>query len=233
MSADPGTSTAGAPAPALPRFQPVESGGRWRTIVAMVACALAVFLILPFTQYISGDGGPTTELRSVDVVLPPPPPPPPEPPPPQQEQVDEPPPPMQQPPPPLSLSQMELALNPGIGDALAGAFSFEGFGVQPDAAGEMAIFDVADLDRPPRRIKTVPPVYPAELKRARVQGEVVLVIIIDQQGNCSVERVAESTAREFVAAATTAAEQCVFEPPMKNGEAVRARYSMRVPFRIQ
>jgi protein TonB len=128
---------------------------------------------------------------------------------------------------------MELALNPGMGDAMAGAFAFDGFGVQPDAAGDLAIFDVADLDQPPRRVKTVPPVYPIELKRARVQGEVVLIVVIDPQGNCKVERVAESTAREFVPAAIAAAEQCVYEPPTKDGRPVRARYSMRVPFRMQ
>jgi protein TonB len=199
----------------------------------MLICSVAVFLLLPFTQYISGSGEPTIEIRSVDITLPPPPPPPPEPPPPEEQEQEEPPPELQRTPPQLSLSQMELALNPGIGDAMAGAFEFSGFGVQPDAVGDLDIFDVADLDRPPRRTRTVPPVYPADLRRAHVQGEVTLILVIDQTGRAKVERVAESTNREFVQAAVTAAEQCQWEPPTKDGEAVRARYSMRVPFRLQ
>jgi periplasmic protein TonB len=226
------SATASAP-PATPTFVVAESTDRLKTMVAMVVCALAVFLLLPFTQYISSGGNSGVELRSVDVTLPPPPPPPPEPPPPEENKVDEPPPQMDRPPPQLSLSQMELAMNPGIGDAMAGAFAFEGFGVQPDAVGDLQIFDVADLDEAPRRTKSVLPVYPPELKKARVQGEVTLILIIDATGRPSVEKVLEFTKREFVQAAVTAAEQCLYEPPKKDGQAVRARYSLRIPFRLQ
>ena len=61
---------------------------------------------------------------------------------------------------------------------------------------------------------------------------VVLLIIIDQNGRVSVDKVVESSVREFEQAAITAAEQCVFEPPMKGGQPVRARYRMQVPFRL-
>ncbi|MCD8535672.1 MAG: energy transducer TonB, partial [Verrucomicrobia bacterium] len=115
---------------------------------------------------------------------------------------------------------------------MAGAFAFGGFDEQPDAVSELDIFDVSDLDRPPGRLKTVPPIYPPELRRARVTGEVVLVILIDQNGRVSIEDVESSTAREFEKAAIMAAEQCVFESPMKNGKAVKARYRMKVPFKF-
>lgn len=128
---------------------------------------------------------------------------------------------------------MELALNPGIGDAMAGAFGFDGFNVNPDTVGDLTIFDIADLDRPPGRIRSVPPVYPIELRRARVEGEVKLILIIDQTGRPTVESVAEFTARAFVQPAVEAVQQCLFEPPTKDGQPVRARYSMRVPFRMQ
>lgn len=131
---------------------------------------------------------------------------------------------------------MDVALNAGFGDAMAGGFSVDGFANagQSDAStvADIAIFDVKDLDKPPTRIKTVAPAYPPELKRARVQGNVVLLIIIDVTGRPSVDKVLESTAREFEHAAITAAEQCQFEPPMKGGQAVRARYRMQVPFRL-
>ena len=92
------------------------------------------------------------------------------------------------------------------------------------------LFEIAELDRVPRRLKTVTPVYPTEMKRARIQGEVQLVLVIDESGRVTVEGVKDSTARAFTDAAIAAVEQCVFESPMKNGQRVRARYSMRVPF---
>ncbi|MDQ8204694.1 energy transducer TonB [Pelagicoccus sp. SDUM812003] len=216
-----------------PRFEEEESSGGPKTVIAMVICAAGVFLILPFTQYISGGGDDKSDVVTVDVALPPPPPPPPEPPPPENEKVEEPPPEMQRNVQQLSLSQMDLALNPGFGDAMAGAFAFEGFGVEPDTVGDLQIFDVSDLDQPPRRVKTVLPVYPAELRRMRINGMVSLILIIDTNGTATVEKVVSSTAREFTQPAIDAIEQCLFETPTKNGEPVRARYKIDVPFRIQ
>lgn len=203
--------------------------------VAMLLCAAGTFLLLPFTTLITGAANNKKDIVSVDVSLPPPPPPPPE-----MEKPPEEPPPEEEPPPPdnnanpLSLAQMDVALNVGFGDAMAGGFSVEGFATQSDATtvADLGIFDVKDLDKPPSRTKTVTPAYPPELKRARVQGTVVLLIIIDQNGRVSVDKVLESSAREFEGAAVTAAEQCLFEPPMKGGQAVRARYRMQVPFRL-
>lgn len=203
--------------------------------VAMIVCAAGTFLLLPFTTLITGAANNRKEMTTIDVSLPPPPPPPPE-----IEKPPDEPPPEEEPPPPdspnnqLSLAQMDVALNVGFGDAMAGGFSVEGFATQSDATtvADLGIFDVKDLDKPPARTRTVTPVYPPELKRARVQGTVVLLIIIDQNGRVSVDKVVQSTVREFEQAAITAAEQCIFEPPMKGGQAVRARYRMQVPFRM-
>jgi len=199
---------------------------------AMAACTAAVLLLLPFTQWITDRGPRDNTIRTIDITLPPPPPPPPEPPPPE-EPPDEPPPIDMQPPPPnLSISQMELALNPGIGDAGSGAFSIDGFGVTPDAASEMDIFEISDLDQPPRRIRTVAPVHPPHLRAARVQGHVTLLVVIERTGSVKVEEVIEASVRDFIPAAITSAEQCLFEPPTKNGEPVRARYRFTIRFSL-
>lgn len=203
--------------------------GPW---TAMGACVAAVMLLLPFTQWITDRGPGNVQLRTVDITLPPPPPPPPEPPPPEDTQDEPPTPEMQTPPPNLSLSQMDMALNPGIGDAAAGAFSLEGFGVTPDAASDMNIFEVIDLDRPPRRTQTVAPTYPQHLRVARVQGYVTLMVLIDQTGRVTVQEVVESSHRDFVPAAIDAAERCQFEPPTVRGETVRARYRFTIRFNL-
>lgn len=204
---------------------------RSRSVAATVVVTSILFILLPFTQMISNLGKQKKDLVAVDITIPPPPPPPPDPPV-EQEDTEETPPEMQKPVEQLSLSQMDLALNLGVGDAMAGAFAFGGFDSAPDAVSELDIFDVSDLDRAPRRIKTVPPVYPPELRRARITGEVVLILVIDQSGRVSVEDVVSSTAREFERSAIMAAEQCLFESPTKNGKAVKARYKMKVPFTI-
>jgi len=223
-------------AASLAPFQVPKAGKRkYAPAIAMIACAAGTFLLLPFTTLISGAANTRKDITSVDISLPPPPPPPPE-----TEKPPEEPPPQEQEPPPdnsanqLSLSQMDVALNVGFGDAMAGGFSVDGFATQSEATtvADLGIFDVKDLDRPPSRTKTVPPIYPPEMKRARVQGNVTLLIIIDQNGRVSVDKVVDSSAREFEQAAITAAEQCIFEPPMKGGQAVRARYRMQVPFRL-
>lgn len=197
-----------------------------------VLCTLGVFLILPFTQMIASLGKKPSDLFTVEVAAPPPPPPMdldiPDPPP------EEPPPPDVAPPPQqLSLSQMDVALNLGVGDAMAGAFSFDGFGVSADdTAGDLQIFDIKDLDSVPRRTVTPVLAYPSELRRARITGQVTLMVVIDESGSVKVEKVVNSSHREFEAAAITWAEQSKYETPKKAGRAVRARYSLPIRFSL-
>jgi len=103
---------------------------------------------------------------------------------------------------------------------------------QPGAA-PVRLFDLKDLDRVPRRLHTVVPVYPFDMRRAGIMGEVELLVIIDPSGHVEVVRVLSATNPEFAAAATTAAEQCVFESPLKGGKKVSARYSWRIPFELR
>jgi protein TonB len=200
--------------------------------IGTLLCTAGVFLLLPFTQMIAALGKKPNDLFTVEVAAPPPPPPmdlePPPPPP------DEPPPPDVTPPPQqLSLSQMDVALNLGVGDAMAGAFTFDGFGVKAeDTAGDLQIFDVKDLDSVPRRLRTPMLVHPPELRRARIAGHVTLMVIISETGAVQVERVVNSSHREFEPNAVSFAEGCQFEPPKKGGRAVRARYSWPIRFDI-
>src|SRR5690606_10149160 len=114
---------------------------------------------------------------------------------------------------------------------MAGAFSFDGFGVSAnDTARDLAIFDIKDLDSAPRRTRTPPLPFPPELKKARLRGFVTVMIIINERGEVKVERVVESSHREFESSAIRFAESCLYEPPMKSGRAVRARYNWNIRF---
>jgi len=101
------------------------------------------------------------------------------------------------------------------------------------AQAVVRLFDFRELDRVPRRLRTTMPVYPHELRRAGITGEVVLMVIIDASGHVEVERVLSATHRDFEVAAVKAAEQCVFESPLKGGQRVSARYTWHIPFDLK
>ncbi|MEX0331916.1 MAG: energy transducer TonB [Puniceicoccaceae bacterium] len=203
-----------------------------RIVIATIIMTLAILAILPFTQALSGDPR-DRNLRSVDVAnLPPPEPPPPEPPPPPEEEEEEEIEDFEEPPPPLDLSQLEAALNPGTGNAMAGAFGFGGFAVRPDSLSEMQIFEIKDLDSRPKRLKAVAPVYPMELQRAGIEGTVRVRILIDQAGSVRVLEFVDVVDRRFIEPVTDAVERWQFEAPMKDGKPVQAAYILPLPFQL-
>ncbi len=199
-------------------------------VFATVIMTLGVFLILPFTQFLSGDPRDLTRVRSVDVAPPPPPPPPPDPPPPEEEDRDQDVEDLQTPPPPISLSQLEAALNPGIGGAFGQAVDLDAFGVAPDAAAEMQIFDISDLDRRPRRTRTVPPRFPQEFQVRGFLGEVRVRILITEDGEVRIMEIVSATHREAIQPVRQALAQWRFEPPERGGERVRATYIQPIEY---
>jgi TonB family protein len=204
-----------------------------RIVIATILMTLAILAILPFTQALSGDPRDRT-LRSVDTAnLPPPEPPPPEPPPPEEEEEQEEEPELDSPPEMLDLSQLESALNPGLGGAGTAAFDLNSFTAGIDASGELQIFDVIELDRTPRLIQRVMPDYPRDLLAQRVEGSVTLIIIIDQKGAVTVESVADWEGhRGFIQPTRLALTRCRYEIPTKDGKPVRARYKITIPFQL-
>lgn len=204
-----------------------------RVVLATLVMTLAILAVLPFTQVLSGDPRDNT-IRSVDTAkLPPPEPPPPEPPPPPEEEEQEETPELEEPPPMLDLSQLESALNPGLGGAATAAFDLDAFSQGIDAGSEMQIFDVMELDRTPRLVNRVLPQYPTELRKRGVEGSVSLQIIIDTEGNVTVDRVLDwEGSRDFIQPTRLALSRCRYEVPTKDGQPVRARYRVTIPFQI-
>jgi len=197
-----------------------------RIILGTVLTTLGIVLVLPFTQYLSGDPRDQLKIRSVDTALPPPPPPPPEapPPPPEEEsqpEVDD----IQQPPQQLSLSQLESALNPGMGgSAIAGNFSLDSFNVSADTTKAVLFFSLKDLDSRPKRLKAIPAEAPMEVRRRGLKGVVKVEVMIDEKGHVTVGKVVEATHEEMVQPVKQAVSRWIFEPPMKDGAAVKAKY---------
>ena len=96
----------------------------------------------------------------------------------------------------------------------------------------MQIFELASLDKIPKRLNSVKINYPKNLLKRGIQGTVVLVVVIDENGFLSVEKVEKSDYAEFDEQAIYAAQKLRYEPPTINGKPVRARFTLPIPFRI-
>ena len=200
--------------------------GGW--VLGFLATA-GLFLALPFFQLISTVGTHDIGIVSIDMSKPPPPAPPVEkPPPPKKEDKTEKPE-LRKELPKLTLSQLELALNPGMGDATAGGDFSMDFQVHAMEELEM-IFELSEVDRIPQPIYRVAPVFPYEMKQAGISGAVTLLFICDSQGRVKQVRIRSSSHREFDQAAINAVRQWKFEPGMKDGQPVNVR--MLIPFRF-
>lgn len=211
---------------------PGSPGKRIKAVVFGSLISLAILFIIPFTQMLSGLKPQQKKFRSFDVVQPPPPPPPELEEPPEEPPPEEPPPEMSPPPPQMNLAQLELALNPGIGDALSGAGGFEAFALSPDAALEAQLFNVKDLDELPRPVRQVKMDPPSRFRQERISGLVRVEIMIDEDGETTVRKIIESSHPELEEPAREALSQWRWTPPKKNGKPVKARYLLPIGFRF-
>jgi protein TonB len=191
----------------------------------------AFFLVLPLIEAIAQQAPPDTTVRGLDIAnLPPPPPPPPE-----EEKKEEEEKPEEKPPElvenhqPLDLSQLEMALNPSVGDGWVSA----DFAVRVDvvAAGASddgmdGLFSLADLDQKPRVAYQPSPVIDAQVRK-KSPGAVHILFIVDQRGRVENPIVQDSTDPIFEKPALNAVKQWKFEPGKRKGQPVRFR--MRVP----
>ena len=208
-------------------YQPKKQGiGFIRAIVYAIVTILAIYVLLPFTQMLTGDGKDVLEYREFDISPPPPPSPPDMEEPPEPEEQEEPPPDLQEPPPPLDLAQLEMAMNQAAG------LGFGSLEAQPDALADLELFDVKDLDERPNPIKRVNIIPPIQFKKERRSGMIRLEVMIDEKGATTVLEIVESSDPALEAPAIEAAEQWIWTAPKKNGEPVKARYIFPIGFRF-
>jgi len=202
-------------------------------VVATFFLTTAIFMLIPFTQLLEFVGKKDSLIVAVDIA-PPPPPPPPDPPEEEEEEPDDTPPPPPPPPPPpqLSLAQLDLALDPGIGDAMAGAFGFGGFDTRPDAMAELKeFFSVSELDEKPRMINFVKPEKPFEMRKDRISGYTRVRFQIDENGDMlRIVQFTETTHKVLEEAVRDVFKQWKMTEPKKNGKRVKA--VIEIPFKF-
>ncbi len=99
-------------------------------------------------------------------------------------------------------------------------------------AGIRDLFNVGDLDQKPVARIQPGPVYPYEMQRAGISGEVLVEFIINYNGDVVDARVIRSSHREFEVPAVQAVYKWKFKPGRKGGRAVNTRASQPLEFKL-
>jgi TonB family protein len=214
-----------------PKF---DQGTRIRFLALLIAILMALVLgvMLWVTQQLSDIMKNDQKVRTVDIAPPPPDDPPmiediepPEPPPP-------PPPKLDTPPPQLSLDALTMSFSAGTGVAMGGQFGMHDFAKQVQTNADMK-FRLADLDSKPRLLRKGQVQYPSSMLKAKREGVVRLLLLIDETGKVTVEKTISADHPDFEAAAIAALEKSKYEPPMREGKKVKVNYVIKVPFRLK
>lgn len=104
-------------------------------------------------------------------------------------------------------------------------------GVIGGVVGGTGDIPVMDYDRPPRPIRMTKPQYPQEAFVKKIEGVVVVEILIDKTGRVVRARVVQSIPA-LDAAAIATVKQWLFEPAIKGGRPVATIANAPVGFRI-
>jgi protein TonB len=92
------------------------------------------------------------------------------------------------------------------------------------------IFDISQLDQIPVARIQQQPIYPYEMRRAGITGEVNVGFIVDSNGDVRDAYVINSTHREFEVPAVQAVSKWKFRPGRRGGRAVNTRMSVPIVF---
>ena len=214
-------------------YNPPKPSGDWSwRILGTGLITLGVFLVLPLTQMLSRFAQRELYVTKTDTATleAPPPEVEPPPPPPVEEPEEEPPPELTDIAQPINLN-VDLDLAVGDGGALPmGLFGGDDGGAMENLNDAL---DMADLDKPPQLVASVPPTYPPDLRRAKVEGTVTLLFVLGENGRVEDPRVESSSRAEFEKPALDAVRRWRFKPGMKDGEPVRTYMRLPIAFRVQ
>lgn len=118
----------------------------------------------------------------------------------------------------------------GVDGGIKGGVPWGVVGGCPDCTGDGP---VADWDQGPRLLRQTPPVYPQEAFVKKIQGVVLLEILIDAQGNVVATRLLRSVSPALDEAAAQAVRQWKFTPAFRRGRAVAMWAQAPVQFIIR
>lgn len=126
------------------------------------------------------------------------------------------------------VADLDVAL--GSGGALAGLGEMRAVPIAQELPQEA--FNVSDLEKRPEPISQTPPVYPPELKKAKIAGVVTVVFILGEDGRVQDPRIENSSRPEFEKPALEAIRRWRFRPGMKDGQPVRTYIRQPLKFNV-
>ena len=126
----------------------------------------------------------------------------------------------------IALSVIEWKVNTGLGDSLFDAESIKQMkGVRPRIDLTGSIVNAKELTL----IHKVTPIYPDLAKRARISGEVILRIAIDEKGKVGFVGV-EKGHPLLTGAAVSAVKEWRYRPTIENGKAIPVNTTVKITF---
>jgi len=100
------------------------------------------------------------------------------------------------------------------------------------APQEETYYEVSSTEVAPIPVRQIEPTYPSALKKNRINGQVVLVFIIDPDGNVINPTVESSSHEAFERPALQAISRWKFSPGFVNGEPVNVRVRAPLIFKV-
>jgi protein TonB len=97
---------------------------------------------------------------------------------------------------------------------------------------QIEIFDVIKVDQMPVVKSRATPVYPFEMRRKKIEGDVVVDFIVTTEGNVVNAFAARSSRVDFEATAINAVCKWKFAPGMKNGRPVNTHMQVPIVFSL-
>ncbi|MEY4488113.1 MAG: hypothetical protein RIQ79_621 [Verrucomicrobiota bacterium] len=94
------------------------------------------------------------------------------------------------------------------------------------------VFDLASLDQKPEARVRIKPVYPFEMRRSGLKGEVVVGFIVDSNGDPREPYIVRSSNPGFEEAAIQSIMKWKFKPGKKGGAAVNTRVQQPLNFNL-
>jgi protein TonB len=207
-------------------------------VLAAALLTLGTYLLLPCMEMLSRGPSDALLVRSVDVTgLPPVPPPLP----PETPLRETRPPEKILPRPrlraPRTKLPVSLAMNLDLSlGGVGGDFDMD-FGIRAPATLariDDGIFELSELDEPPRPLVRIQPLYPVQARMRQVEGAVVLEFIVDAAGRPrDIEVFSATPGRVFADTAVQAVKRWRFTPGTREGKPVAVRVRQKITFKLE
>ena len=215
----------------IPGIESETDGKNLKSFLFSLLVSLGLFLLLPLSEFVRKEEWIVREVESIPIQVPPP----------TKTKLKKKiedlikdkssPSPLESIKNPLKIEALSANLEVGPGDFKA-EFSLNDYNpVASGFQGEL-VFALHELDRTPNILKRGRLYYPPHLKRIGLEGDVKLLVQIDERGRVQVLEVVSSTHPDFIESSKKAAESSTYEAPKRNGEPVQVQFYLPIRYSL-